>query len=332
MRVFVTGGTGFIGSHLVHKLLARGDSVTALARSPENAAAQSLEAAGAIITAGDITERESMRAGMDRAEVVYHVAGWYKVGVRDKSPAYAINVEGTRNTIGLASELGVPRIVYVSTQGVFGNTEGKTIEPVFPQRDEWLSEYDRTKYLAHGVAHEFVEQGAPVIICCPGLVYGPDDTSQIGNFIHLLLERKLPMLPGARNSGGSWVHVEDVADGLIAAADKGKPGETYVLGGDRITHSEVVAYLGEVSGLPMPPTGGAALVPLMKAVMSVVVAIVPVPEHYHPETFGFLNGVTWWVSHEKAVEALGFSPRSYKEGLRETVLHEMDKLGIDRPG
>jgi nucleoside-diphosphate-sugar epimerase len=327
VRVFVTGGTGFIGGHLVHKLLARGDSVTALARDPQSTAAQSLEAAGAIIKHGDVTERESMREGMERAEVVYHVAGWYKVGARDKKPAYTINVEGTRNTIGLAVELGVPRVVYVSTVGVFGNTRGRTVEPVVPERDDWISEHDRTKYLAHEVADEFIKKGAPVVICCPSLVYGPDDPQPIGKFIRLLLRRRLPVLPG-KLSGGSWVHVEDVADGLIAAAGKGRPGEIYVLGGDRLTQEEAVGFIGEVSGIRMPLLLDAGPVPLLKTVMTGVSAVVPVPEHYHPEMFAQLDNVTWWVSHEKSTQELGYNPRPYQEGLRETVLYEMDQLDL----
>jgi len=328
VRIFVTGGTGFIGGHLVHKLLARGDSVVALARNPASSAAQSLQAAGAIVVPGDVTDRDSMREGMDRAEVVYHVAGWYKVGVRDKSPAYAVNIEGTRNTIGLAVELGVPRIVYVSTMAVFGNTGGRTVEPVVAERDDWLSEYDRTKYLAHKVADEFIEGGAPVVIGAPGLVYGPDDPSTVGQLIRLLLRRQLPALPGAKVSGGTWVHVEDVADGLIAAAEKGQPGTIYPLGRDRITHEEAVRLVEEVSGVRMPVLLGPGPVPLMIALMSVVAALVPVPEHYHPETLAQLNGMTWWVSDERTRQELGFNPRPYEEGLRETVLYEMDKLGL----
>ena len=88
------------------------------------------------------------------------------------------------------------------------------------------------------------------------------------------------------------------------------------------------SLIGEVSGIRMPLMLGGGTVPLMIALMSVVAAVVPVPEHYHPETFANLNTVTFWVSQESAKRDLGFNPRSYKEGLRETVLHEMDKLGL----
>jgi nucleoside-diphosphate-sugar epimerase len=222
----------------------------------------------------------------------------------------------------------VPRIVYVSTMGVFGSTGGRTVEPELPETGSWLSEYHRTKYLAHNVAGEFVERGAPVVICCPGLVYGPDDPKMVGQLLRRLLRRQLPMLPGGKESGGAWVHVEDVADGLIAAAEKGQPGAVYPLGRDRITHEEAVRFIGEVSGVRMPPVMGTGPLPLMIALMSVVAALFPVPEHYHPETLAQLNGVTWWVSDERTRQDLGFNPRPYREGLRETILYEMDKLGL----
>ena len=155
MRVFVTGGTGYIGGYVVRKLLARGDDVTVLARDSQSAAAQSLQKAGALVVQGDVTDKESMRGGMTGAEMLYHIAAWYRVGVRDRKPAYEANVEGTRNTLGLAVELDVPRIVYVSTVGVYGNTRGEIIEPVLKERNGgFWSEYDRTKYLAHLVADE----------------------------------------------------------------------------------------------------------------------------------------------------------------------------------
>lgn len=329
MKAFVTGGTGFIGGHVVRKLLARGDTVTALARNPESGAARSLAAAGATLAHGDVTDRESMRAGMEGAEVVFHIAGWFQVGVRDTGPGHATNVDGTRNTLGLAVELGVPHIVYVSTCGVFGNTHGQIIEPVVPERDGgWLSEYDRTKYLAHRVADEFVEKGAPVSICCPGFVYGPDDPSPTGNFIRLMLRRRLLALP-VKRSGGCFAHVEDVADGIIAAGDRGRPGGLYILGGDRMGFDQLVAMVGQISGIRMPITFGPALVPLMIAFMKGVAAILPVPEHYHPETLASFDAVTWWVSHEATTRELGYRPRPCTEGLRETVLHEMEKLGLE---
>ncbi len=122
MKVFITGATGFIGGHVARKLIARGDEVIALARRPDKSPAMQLEADGAAIVRGDVTERDSMRAGMQGADLVIHCAGWYDIGVRDSSSGYGINVDGTRNALSLAHEMGCERIVYVSTCGIFDNT------------------------------------------------------------------------------------------------------------------------------------------------------------------------------------------------------------------
>ncbi len=330
MKIFITGATGFIGGHVAQKLIARGDEVIALARRPDKSPAMQLEADGATIMRGDVTERESMRPGMQGADLVIHCAGWYDIGVRDSSSGYAINVDGTRNTLSLAYEMDIEHIVYVSTCGIFGNTNGLEIEPIVPDRDSILSEYDRTKYLAHKVAIEIIAAGAPVSICCPAFVYGPDDPSPLGNTIRQLLKRELPMMP-ARGSGASYVHVEDVADGINAAGDIGKPGEIYILSGDSWLYDRLVPFIGEVSGVKMPFLASATFVPLIKALMSAIVLVLPVPSVYHPETFAYINPATFWVSHESTKAAIGYNPRPAQEGLRETILHEMSKLAIPAP-
>ena len=139
------------------------------------------------------------------------------------------------------------------------------------------------------------------------------------------------MLPG-KSSGNTLVHIEDVTDGLLAVGDKGQIGSTYVIGGDMVTYGQMADLIEEVSGVRKPMMTGSGMVPLMKGVMTLVAALVPVPQQYHPETFAALNNVTWWVTHEKSRQELGYNPRSYQEGLRETILHEMNKLGISRPG
>jgi hypothetical protein len=197
MKAFVTGGTGFIGQQVVRKLLARHYAVYALARSA--ASAQTLAALGCTIVQGDITDVESMREGMAGSDVVFHIAAWYKVGSPDWLQAEAINVGGTRNVLRLAHELGVPRIIYTSTIAVFGDTQGQLVDETFYQGGPFLSEYDRTKWLAHyKVAVPLIEKGAPIIIVMPGMVYGPGDTSSLAEMMRLFY-RGLPALPGPGN-------------------------------------------------------------------------------------------------------------------------------------
>src|SRR5262245_6799363 len=146
-RLFITGATGFVGGELARQLVAAGHRVVALVRDPARSA--ELTRLGVAVQAGDVTDRESMRAPMAGVDGVFHVAGWYRIGVRDKREASAVNVEGTRNVLELVRELGVPKAVYTSTANVFGDTHGRVVDESYRQGGPWLSEYDRTKWVAH---------------------------------------------------------------------------------------------------------------------------------------------------------------------------------------
>ena len=150
------------------------------------------------------------------------------------------NVGGTKRVLDAAVDAGVGRILYVSTVGCFGNTRGKVVDEDFHRVDlDWLSCYDETKYRAHEVAEERIAQGAPIVIVQPGGVYGPNDHSEVGNMIEQTSRGKLPakMFPGM---GMMLAHVEDIADGILLAHDKGKTGESYVLSGEQTTIGELI--------------------------------------------------------------------------------------------
>ena len=133
MRAFVTGGTGFIGRRLVRQLLARGDRVLALARTPQGAA--ELTACGATPVLGDLSDTCALCAGMKDCDTVFHLAGWYKLGARDQRAAEPTNITGTRTVLTLAAELGIRRIVYTSTVAIYGDTHGKLVDETFVRQD-----------------------------------------------------------------------------------------------------------------------------------------------------------------------------------------------------
>ncbi|TLZ64239.1 MAG: NAD-dependent epimerase/dehydratase family protein, partial [Methanobacteriota archaeon] len=147
MRYFVTGATGFIGTRVVRRLREAGHEVGAIARDPGKAG--DLTKLGVWVQPGDITDKESMRGPMNGADGVFHLAAWYKIGEKDKSPAVRSNIEGTRNVLELMKELGIPKGVYTSTLAVFGDTKGQAVDESYRHDGPWLSEYDRTKWVAH---------------------------------------------------------------------------------------------------------------------------------------------------------------------------------------
>ncbi len=326
MRYFITGATGFIGGEVARQLLAAGHSVVALARTP--AKAQALAELGAEIAPGDITDRESLVAPMRGVDGVFHIAAWYQVGAEDRSPAVAINVEGTRNVLEVMRELEIPKGVYTSTIAVNSDTHGELVDEGYRYDGPHLSEYDRTKWIAHyQVALPMIGEGLPLVIVQPGVVYGPGDHSTIRTTLVDYLRGKLPMAP--KGTAFCWAHVEDVARGHVQAMERGRAGESYILAGPSLRLTEVLAVAERITGIKAPRMEApAGVLRGFSAVMGLVEQALPVPATFRSETLRVSAGTTYIASAAKAERELGFSVRPIDEGLRETLEHEMAQLGI----
>src|SRR2546428_703749 len=219
MRCFVTGATGFIGTRLVRQLREAGHEVGAIARDPGKAG--DLTKLGVWVQKGDITDKESLRGPMNGADGVFHLAAWYKIGEKDRSPGVRSNIEGTRNVLELMKELRIPKGVYTSTLAVFGDTKGQLVDESYRHDGPWLSEYDRTKWVAHyEVAEPMMKKGLPLVIVQPGVTYGPGDPSAMGITLREYLERKLRGVP--KVSAYCWGHVEDTAAAHLLAMERGR--------------------------------------------------------------------------------------------------------------
>lgn len=324
MKYFVTGVTGFIGGRVARRLISAGHEVTALVRKP--AAASDLAGIGVRVVEGDITDRESMRVPMTGADGVFHIAAWYKVGARERSAAESINVGGTRNVLKLMKELAVPKGVYVSTLAVNSDTHGQVVDEEYRFGGTHLSEYDRTKWMAHyEVAVPLIEEGLPLVIVQPGVNYGPGDTSAIRDVLVQYLRRQLPMVPD--KTAYCWAHVDDTARGIIQAMERGRPGASYIIAGPIHTLAEALRIAERVTGIPAPRlTAPPVMLNLMSGLMGVVEKILPVPEQYSSETLRVSAGATYLGTSARAERELGFSARPLEEGLRETLEYELRRL------
>lgn len=316
MKAFVTGGSGFIGQRVVRKLIARGYEVSALARSAESQAI--VAGLGATAVPGDITDKDSMRAGMAGSDVVFHIAAWYKLGAPDWMQAETINVGGTRNVLQLAEELNIPKIVYTSTIAVFDDTHGELVDETHFYNGPFLSEYNRTKWLAHyQVAELFSKKGVPIIIVMPGGVYGPGDTSTIADIMRLF-HRGLPFVPGY-DTTLCYAHVEDIAEGHLLAAEKGKIGESYILAGPAIPLGEMVDFWSHLTGKPAPSLKvPAAWLRPFAPLMGVIESIMPIPSTFGREATASL-GATYIARSDKARAELGWKTRPLQTGMLETL-------------
>lgn len=325
MRYFITGATGFIGGQIARQLLAAGHQVVVLARNPEKAG--DLARLGAEIRHGDITEPESLREPMRGADGVFHTAGWYEVGVRDTRPAVRINVDGTRNVLAMMRELAIPKGVYTSSCAVFSNTGGKVVDESYRFDGKHLSEYDRTKWVAHyEVAEPMIREGLPLVIVQPGGVYGPADHSSLGDLLRQYLSRTLPIVP--LGMGICLSHVEDDARGHILAMDKGQPGQSYILSGPPYRLLDLLRLCQTITGIPLPlMKAPPSLLKLSAVLMRPISRVVSLPALFHPETLRVSAGVTYWGDDAKARRELGWQTRPLDEGLRETLAYELRQMG-----
>lgn len=329
MHYFLTGATGFIGGRVAQQLVEAGHQVTAVVRSPEKA--HDLARLGVAMHKSDVTDKESMREPMRGADGVFHIAGWYKLGGRDKQAGQQINIEGTRNVLEVARELGIPKIVYTSTLAINSDTHGKLVDESYHYNGPHLSEYDRTKAAAHQIADQLIAQGLPLVIVMPGLVYGPGDTSNVRTSFIQYLQRKLPMIP--RQTAFSWAHVVDIARGHILAMERGRPGESYIIAGPTATFEDAMQLAEQITGVPAPRLRmGPGALKAMAAFMGVVERAVPVPADYSAEFLRINAGVTYIGDNAKARRELGYNPRPLKEGLTQMLSHEMRLMGMPVPG
>ena len=334
MKYFLTGATGFIGGVLARQLRAAGHDVHAVVRVPGRA--KELDDLGVALFEGDVTRKESLRAAMEVSEGVFHVAGWYRVGVqhadgeRARAEAEAINVRGTRNVLELMRELEIPKGVYTSTLAVNSDSRGRLLDESFEYTGRHLSIYDETKWRAHHeVALPAMRGGLPLAIVQPGVVYGPGDTSSVRRALVRYLTGRLPLVP--QRTAYSWAHVEDVARGHVLAMERGRVGEGYNVNGPAHTLVEAFELAERITGIPAPRLrvppgvlrGAAALTERLERL-----GRLPLPEAYTAEGLRVVAGVTYLGDNRKAQRELGYNPRSLEEGLRETLLHEMRLLGL----
>jgi nucleoside-diphosphate-sugar epimerase len=309
---FVTGGTGFIGRHLIPALAGRGWKVKVLVHETELPARL-----GAEVVSGDIRDRTILMSGCAGADTVFHLAAAVGSAVVDRSLFREVNVRGTEAVLDAAREAGVRRVVHVSSAGVLGAVEpGVVADETYAPRPRNL--YDRTKLEAEQAAQRAAERGADVVIVRPGWVYGPGDRRTF-KLIKAVDGGRLFLLAGTKGRQ-TPVHVDDLVAGLIAGAEKGAPGGLYHLAGEVMPVEEMVAAIAAACGrrpprfrLPKTPMVVAAVV--LEAAFGLFRKEAPL----NPGKLSFFLHPKA-MSSEKARRELGFSPqRGFAEGMRLTV-------------
>ena len=330
-KIFVTGGTGFIGSRLVEELVRRGHQVRALSRQtkPEPPPGFGWTDGGPLAQAqvelvrGDITDAQSVLRGMEGCAYVFHLAAYAKNWARDPSTFFEINVQGMRNVFDAVKRLGVKRVVWTSSIVTLGWTRpGEVGNEDMPRiTDRYFHEYEETKTIAEKEAVRAAEDGFPVVVVNPTRVYGPGRLTE-GNAVSRLIDLydrgKAPFLLNRGVNVGNYVLVDDVVQGLIMALEKGRIGQRYILGGENATLKRFFQVIDEVSGKRHFQLPLFRLMPLLFAHF----------QQKRAQWFNIYPEITpAWVrsflvdmafSSEKAQRELGYRPTPLVEGIRIT--------------
>lgn len=321
-HVLVTGGTGFIGRHTVDALVRAGWRVRCLCRGDE----PSLRHAGAEVVRGDVLMKDTVARALDGVDAVVHGAGLVSRSADDASLMMKLHVNGTRNVVGLACERNVPRIIHLSTSGTVA--VGDDRELVFREEDPVPFEhlvkfpYYLSKWLAERVAEDCVRihnSRSSLITLNPSLALGPGDTRGSSTTdVKRFLDRELPIVP---TGGFSFVDARDVADAVVAALEKGRHGERYLLGALNCTFADFFERLSQVSGVkgppifvPLPPRLARLGIGLLEGLASAVGGTLPVTP-----VEAEMASAYWYVDSRKAERVLGFKPRDPMLTLLDTV-------------
>jgi nucleoside-diphosphate-sugar epimerase len=319
VRLWLSGGTGFLGGALARKLRERDHHVVALARTTANV--EGLRALGCEIAIGDVTDRDSIVASMRDCEGGFHVAAWYEIGVTDREAMFAVNVGGTRNVVEAMRETKLPKLVYCSSVAALGpHATGTLPGEALPTDEGSPSPYNASKAEAHRVVRAAVAEGLPIVTVIPGGIVGPGDPSMLAKMIDFL-DRGLLRVSALDDGEFSFAHVDDVAEGHVLAFEKGRPGEEYVLGGEVATIRQAIHRAAVLCGRKPPKRS--VPTPMLKAMVPLSRPFVRALRLGGPnllrESIDLADGSSYAYSSEKAERELGYAPRGFDETLKETI-------------
>jgi nucleoside-diphosphate-sugar epimerase len=320
MNIFITGTTGFIGSNLAMNLAESGHIIHALYRTSEKTSI--IQHKNIKTFKGDILDKKSLRDAMKSCSQVYHLGAFARVWAKNPETYFRVNVEGTKNVIETAIDLGVKKMVITSTAGVLGPSNGKPQAENSIRYSDFCNEYESSKFMMENLIHEYRKQDIQIMLVNPSRVYGPGLLSAPNattKIIKLYLSGKWHIIPGNGQRIGNYVFIDDVVNGHILAMEKGQSGDKFNLGGINASYSDFFSLLAEVSGkkkrlLKVP-------VPLMVHFSGLLYGI--------SRIFGESPLITpkwvkkylhdWAVSSEKAQKKLGYSITPLNIGMEKTI-------------
>ncbi|MBD1844487.1 NAD-dependent epimerase/dehydratase family protein [Cyanobacteria bacterium FACHB-63] len=314
MKALVTGANGFTGSHLVKALLHRGDSVIGFVRRSSNLSR--LSGCNIQYAYGDITDRAALIEAMQAVDVVFHTAAYVELGIVDVAEMERVNVEGTRAVLEAAKAVNLHKLIYCSTIGIFGDTQGKVIDETFQRtQKDFSSAYDRTKYQAQQLVDQ--TQELSIVSVLPSGIFGSDDP-HFKPVLNAFLNGRLKVWAGGGRVTGI-VHVDDLAEAMILAVDCGKSGDYYIISAGDLTTKEMFEIFSRETGIPVPREAPEPIVRLIANVLDPIGRLARWQPPIDNERVHYVYDRCVRVDGSKAKRELGWNPRSPEATLKSLV-------------
>ncbi|MGF1538408.1 MAG: NAD-dependent epimerase/dehydratase family protein [Elainellaceae cyanobacterium] len=320
MKALVTGANGFTGSHLVKALLNREFSVVGFVRPTSDLSRlEPYPSAGLELAYGDITDQAALTQAMAGVDWVFHTAAYVELGVVDAERMARINIEGTRAVLAAAQAAQVSRLLYCSTIGIYGDTQGQVIDETFERRQAGFSSaYDYTKYEAQRLVDQAAQDGLHTVSVMPSGIFGPDDP-HFGPVLDAFRRGKLKVWAGGDRITGI-VHVDDLVDGMLRAIEQGQAGEHFILSADELTTREMFAQLSQMTGQPPPSEVPPPLVRLAGNLLEPVGRLMNWQPPISRERVHYIYDRCVRVDGSKAKHRLSWAPRSVQATLQDCVM------------
>ncbi len=313
MTILVTGGTGFIGTAVVKELVQRGEKVRVLVR--RSSQVDHLLALGVEIVYGDILDRESLPPALSGCATIIHCAAIYDLWVRDKQAMHRTAVDGTRNVLSTALQMGASKVIYTSSCVTIGERKNEMGDEQTVHRNYYLCTYERAKKAAEEIAQGYIERGLPMIIVHPAAVYGPRDFKPTGRSI---MDAVNGNLPATFKGWISLIYIDDVARGLVLVMQKGQIGEHYILAESAISLDQYFTTICKLGGSRRPPVVPGFVSACYAGLGELLAKFTHKPPTLSYDNFKLLHHGNR-VDGSKANRQLGLQYTPFEQGLAKTL-------------
>lgn len=316
-NILITGGTGFIGVHLVKRLSNLGHNLKLLIR--ETSDVSPFEGLKNIeYVEGDVRDIESLNKAVDKVDLIYHLAAYTRMWSRDKSIFEEVNIKGAENVAKVALNKNT-RLIYLSSFIALGGTPEEPVGENYESEEGVILDYAKTKFQAKKLIKEYIGRGLNITIFYPSIVYGPGDFNIFGQIIHDIVAKKFLGVPGKADKVGCFVYVNDVVNGLVSVIDRDDlNGEEFILGGKNVVFNDWINLIAEIADVKKPrhfPMSMALLYASMHELKTKLTKKMP---YINRPTVKMMN-FNWSYSSKKAIDKLGYKITPLREGMTKTI-------------